>query len=62
MCTAISFGRDNFCFGRTLDHTGSFGESVLILPRQAPLPIRQEQALHHHYAILGIGCIRDGFP
>ena len=62
MCTAISFGRDNFCFGRTLDHTGSFGESVLILPRQAPLPIRQEQALHHHYAIIGIGCIRDGFP
>lgn len=62
MCTAITFGQDNRFFGRTLDHTESYGESVIIFPRLAPLRLRHQPPMTQHYAMIGIGCIRDGFP
>ena len=33
MCTAVSLHMGGHYFGRTLDHTKSYGESVVILPR-----------------------------
>ena len=62
MCTALTFGDQDLYFGRTLDHTGSYGEAVIVTPRRFPLPFRHLEAVEDHYAIIGIGCVRDGFP
>ena len=55
MCTAISYHGDGHYFGRTLDHTCSYGEEVVLAPRNFPLPFRHVRELRRHYAILGMG-------
>ena len=62
MCTALAMEAGRLYFGRTLDHTGSYGERVIVMPRRFPLPMRHERTLEQHYAMVGIGCMRDGFP
>ena len=62
MCTALAMEAGRLYFGRTLDHTGSYGERVIVMPRRFPLPMRHERTLEQHYAMVGIGCVRDGFP
>jgi len=62
MCTAMAFRAEGLYFGRTLDHTGSYEEAVVIVPRRFALPMRHERAVENHYAVMGVGCVRDGFP
>lgn len=62
MCTAITFKRKNFYFGRTLDLERSYGDEVVILPRNFPLPFREIEALDHHYAIIGMAHVSRGYP
>ena len=62
MCTALAIENGGLYFGRTLDHTGSYGERVILMPRRFPLPMRHEKTVESHYAMIGIGCIRDGYP
>lgn len=62
MCTAVSFVDGGLFFGRSLDHTESYDEAVVIAPRHFPLPFRMGKAQASHYAIMGIGCVRDGYP
>lgn len=62
MCTALAIEKGGLYFGRTLDHTGSYGERVILMPRRFPLPMRHEKTVESHYAMIGIGCIRDGYP
>lgn len=60
MCTAITWnGR---YFGRTLDYEQSFGESVVITPRNLPLEFRQMPALQRHYALVGMAAVEEGYP
>ena len=59
MCTAVSFSH---FFGRTLDHSCSYGEEVVFTPRNYPLPIRRAQSLGRHHAILGMAHLEDGYP
>ena len=40
MCTAATYQTRNFYFGRNLDYERSYGESVVIMPRNRPLPLR----------------------
>ena len=62
MCTAITFSKGDFFFGRTLDYEQTYGEEVVITPRNFPLPFRHRQTLTSHYAIIGMAHVADGFP
>ena len=59
MCTAVSFSR---FFGRTLDHSCSYGEEVVFTPRKYPLPIHRAQSLGRHHAIVGMAHVENGYP
>jgi len=62
MCTAITFTRKDFYFGRTLDLEGTFGEEVVITPRHFPLAFTHRTALQNHYAIIGMAHVSEGYP
>ncbi len=62
MCTAISINGESHLFGRTLDVECSFGEAITVSPRRAALNFRHGSAADCHHAILGIGCVSEGFP
>jgi len=62
MCTAITFSRKDFYFGRTLDLERVYGEEVVIAPRNFPIPFRQRPSLKHHYAIIGMAHVEEGYP
>lgn len=59
MCTAVHL--NNF-FGRNLDLEISYGEQVVITPRNFALPFKTLETLSSHYAIIGIGIVADGYP
>lgn len=62
MCTAITFSGKDFYFGRTLDHEQTYGEEVVISPRNHLLSFRQRPSLEQHYAIIGIAHVAEGYP
>ncbi len=62
MCTAITFSVKDFFFGRTLDLECSFGEEVVITPRNFPIPFRMRNSLHSHYAMIGMAHVSNGYP
>lgn len=62
MCTAISLMSNNTYFGRNMDLDYSFGERVIIIPRNMELNFKKCQLITTHYAILGIGTIIDDYP
>lgn len=62
MCTAVTFSRKDFYFGRTLDLERTYGEEVVLSPRNFPLPFLQRPALGRHHAILGMAHVADGYP
>ena len=62
MCTAIAFHGKEFYFGRTLDHGRSYGEEVVIAPRNFPLPFREAEDLPRHLAIMGMAHVENGYP
>lgn len=59
MCTAISW---RHYFGRTLDYDSDFGQEVVLTPRNFSIPMRSGESLEHHYAILGMARVEEGFP
>lgn len=62
MCTSISFLTKDHYFGRTLDMDFSYGENVIITPREYPLKFRMTNELKEHFAIIGIGVIEENYP
>ena len=62
MCTAITLQTRDFYFGRTLDYEHSWGEEVVVMPRNFPLAFRHAGTLESHYVILGMACVKDGYP
>jgi choloylglycine hydrolase len=62
MCTAITFQDDDFYFGRTLDYERSFGEEVVITPRNYVFNFRDVGVMQKHYAIIGMAHIEENFP
>ncbi len=60
MCTAVCF--KNKYFGRNFDLDRSYGEEILIVPRNFPFPFRETTDINHHFALIGIGTLRKGFP
>lgn len=62
MCTAITYQTRDFYFGRNLDLHISYGEKVTITPRNYPFFFRCGKKLEHHYAIIGMAAVADGYP
>ena len=62
MCTAITYQTRDFYFGRTLDHTRTYGEGVTVTPRNFPLKFRHHPTLERHYAIIGMAFVLEEYP
>ncbi len=62
MCTAATYKTRDFYFGRTLDYDLSYGEEVVVTPRNFPLHFREEPAQRTHYAMIGAACVMQGYP
>lgn len=54
MCTAATYKTKDFYFGRTLDYEFSYGEEVVITPRNEPFPFRYMAEMPHHFAVIGM--------
>lgn len=62
MCTAISFVSHNHYFGRNLDLNYDLPLNVLAVPRNYPISFKATEERKRHYAIYGIGRIKDNYP
>ena len=62
MCTAITYKTKDHYFGRNLDLELSYGEKVVITPRNYPFSFVHEPGIKIHPAIIGMGIIVDGYP
>ena len=62
MCTAISLISGNHFFGRTLDYNTSFGEQIVITPRNYSLKFKYANLLDTHYAFIGMATVVNGTP
>ena len=62
MCTAITYKTADAYFGRTLDIECSYGEEVIVTPRGFDFSFRHTKGEGSHYAIIGMGTVRDGYP
>ena len=62
MCTAATYKTKDFYFGRTLDYEFSYGDEVVVLPRNYPLRFRSASASGTQYAIIGMAYIAGNDP
>ena len=62
MCTTVAIAMDGFFFGRNMDLEGSFGERVVITPRNVPFRFRRTGPSFSHYAMVGMAAVVDGYP
>lgn len=62
MCTAVTYKTKDFYFGRTLDYDFSYGDEVVIAPRNYPFSFRNMGILENHYAMIGMALVADDYP
>ncbi len=62
MCTAISYTQNHHWFGRNLDMECSFGEEIIITPRNYKIDFRSKSSSFKHHAIIGTGIVKDSYP
>ena len=62
MCTAINFTSKDHYFGRNLDLEYTYEESVTITPKNYPFKFRMMGEMDHHYAMIGMAYVVDGYP
>ncbi|MGN0563026.1 MAG: choloylglycine hydrolase [Candidatus Fimenecus sp.] len=62
MCTAATYKTKDFYFGRTLDYEFSYGDEVVITPRNYPFSFRDAGEMKSHYAIIGMACVVENTP
>lgn len=62
MCTAISYKSGSTYFGRNLDYEFSYGEEVVIIPRNYPIKYKYKEENSSHYAVVGMVHIENNFP
>ena len=60
MCTAVWF--ENRFMGRTLDWMESYGEKLVVAPRNFRYDFRFEEGLESHFAIMGMAVVADNYP
>lgn len=62
MCTALNFTSQDNYFGRNLDLERSYGEQVVITPRNYKFSLRTLPKMESHYAMIGMATVADGYP
>lgn len=62
MCTAVTYETKDFYFGRNLDLEYSYQEAVTVTPRAFPFRFRCGKVLEHHFAIIGMATVAEGYP
>lgn len=62
MCTAATYQTKDFYFGRTLDYDFSYGEEIVVMPRNYPLRFRGAKNLDNHYAMIGMAHMEGEYP
>ncbi|MDO4154796.1 MAG: choloylglycine hydrolase [Clostridia bacterium] len=62
MCTAATYKTKDFYFGRTLDYEFSYGDEVVVTPRNYPFSFRDAGEMKSHYAIIGMACVVENTP
>ena len=62
MCTAATYKTKDFYFGRTLDYEFSYGEEIVISPRNFPIRYRHMGEMKHHYALIGMAHLAGDTP
>lgn len=62
MCTAVTYKTEDFYFGRTLDYDFSYGDEVVITPRNYPFVFRHTGTVKAHYALIGMACVAENVP
>ncbi|MGN0571998.1 MAG: choloylglycine hydrolase [Candidatus Fimenecus sp.] len=62
MCTAATYKTKDFYFGRTLDYEFSYGDELVVTPRNYPFSFRDAGELQTHYAIIGMACVVENTP
>lgn len=62
MCTSIAMKTGDFYFGRNMDLNDTFGEQVVITPRNYPFLFRLAGRLPQHYAMIGMASVVEQYP
>ncbi len=62
MCTAVSFVNGDSYFGRNLDLDMSYGERVVVTPRDYPIKFTNGDEATRHYAVIGMANTVNGYP
>ena len=62
MCTAATYKTKDFYFGRTLDYEISYGDQVVITPRNYIFDLRNGTQMKNHYAMIGMACVMQNYP
>lgn len=62
MCTAAVYKTKDVYFGRNLDHDMSYGEEVVVTPRNFPFNFRKAGEMKTHYAFIGMAFVAGGYP
>ncbi len=62
MCTAATYCTKDFYFGRTLDYDFSYGEEVVVTPRNYVFRFRNMENMEKHFAMIGMAHVEEGYP
>lgn len=62
MCTAATYETKDFYFGRTLDYEISYGDEIVITPRNYCFNFRDVGVINNHYAIIGMAHVSENYP
>lgn len=62
MCTAVTYKTKDHYFGRTLDYEFSYGEEIVITPRNYVFKFRELKDLSRHYALIGMATVVSDTP
>lgn len=62
MCTAATYKTKDFYFGRTLDYDISYGEEIVVTPRNYGFHFTRMGKMESHYAMIGMAHVAKGYP
>lgn len=62
MCTAAAYVTKDFYFGRTLDYDFSYGDEVVVTPRNFPFHFKEMGNICSHYAMIGMAHVEGNDP
>ena len=62
MCTAATYKTKDFYFGRNLDYEISYGDRIVITPRNYSFDLREKGKLRNHYAMIGMAAVMEDYP